>query len=229
MKNIITDLKVQKRYGGRVSVYIDHRWAFTVDLIDAGGLATGMPLDHDRILWLHQKYEAHSAYACAGRFLSYRPRSRWEVERHLSRKGFAPETTAAILARLVKERCLDDDDFSRIFVDSRIRFRPRSKALLRQELLLKGIDSEIIDAVLVNVDDEEMALKFVEKKLKQWVQLDRSVVKMRLIGFLSQRGFSLETAYKTYRKACPPSNRGNGLLETKGEAGTGHSAHRRRS
>ena len=201
MEKVITNLKVQKRCGGRVSVYIDHRWAFTVDLIDAGRLSTGQPLDHGRILRLRRRYEVHSAYTCAVRFLSYRPRSRWEVDRHLSRKGFAPDTTAAILARLLKERCLDDDNFSRIFIANRIRFRPRSKALLRQELLLKGIDNEIIEAVLVNVDDEKMALNSVKKKLKQWALLGRSKMRIRLVGFLSRHGFSLETALKTYRKA----------------------------
>ena len=117
------------------------------------------------------------------------------------RRRFGRETVNTTIERLVEEGYLNDKGFARLFVESRIRSRPRSCALLRRELSQKGIDDEVIDTVLEGVDDEHLARCSIEKKLNQWIKLDPVTFKKRLIGFLQRRGFSLSIAMRTYRDA----------------------------
>ena len=118
-----------------------------------------------------------------------------------SRRRFGGDTVNATINRLSEEGYLDDKEFAHAFVDSRIRSRPRSCALLRQELSQKGIDDDVIVTVLEGIDDEHLAWRSIEKKLNQWGKLDPATFKRRLIGFLQRRGFSLSIAMQTYSDA----------------------------
>jgi len=208
MDNIVTDLKLSKRRQGYVNVYLDHCFAFTVDLLEAAALSKGQELDAAFVAQMRRKHDVHSAYVCAIRYLSHRMRSRKEIDQYLyGRKGFARETIATVIKRLADERYLDDKEFARLFVEGRIRSRPRSRALLRYELSQKGIDDDVIVAVLETVDDDYLAWRSIEGKLKQWVKLDRVDFKKRIIGFLQRRGFSLGIALNAYHHARSQSNR----------------------
>jgi regulatory protein len=207
MKNIITDLKFSKRSQGWVHVYIDHRYSFTIDLIGAAAFSIGQELQADMVNRMKLKNGFRSAYICAIRYLGHRQRSRGEMAQYLGgRRKFSRETVSVTIERLSEEGYLDDKEFARAFVESRIRSRPRSCALLRQELSQKGIDDEVIVTVLEGVDDEQLARCSIEKKLKLWVKLDPATFKKRLIGFLQRRGFSLSVAMRTYRHALARNN-----------------------
>lgn len=200
MKNIVTDLKFSKRHPGRVQVYLDHRYAFTANQMDTAALAQGQQLEAEYIERMARKEEEFSAYTCAVRFLGYRQRSCREVDQYLTgRKGFARNTVDAVIQRLRDERYLDDTAFARLFVESRIRYRPRSCDFLRHELYQKGIDDVVVDTVLNGIDDENLAWRSVEGKLKHWNELGPAAFKKRLIGFLQRRGFPLGIALKIHR------------------------------
>ena len=210
MKNIITDFKFSKRSPGWVQVYLDHRYAFTIKLLDAAALSKGQGLGEAVVARMRRKHEDHTAYVCAIRYLGYRRRSRKEVDRYLSgRKGFARKTVSAVMTRLEEERYLNDEEFARLFIESRVRLRPRSCALLRHELYRKGIDDDVLDTVLKEVDDAHLAWRSIEGKLKQWGHLDRADFKKRLIGYLQRRGFSLGIAMNAYRHALSQGNWGD--------------------
>ena len=201
-------MKISKCWQGRINVFLDYRYAFTADLVDAGTLSKGQTLDAELVTRMQSKHENHSAYVCALRYLGHRMRSRKEIDRYLgSRKGYAPETIATVIKRLVDERYLDDKVFASLFVESRIRSRPRSCALLRHELFQKGIDVGVVDEVLEELDDEQLAWRSIEGKLKQWVKLNRAEFKKKVLGFLQRRGFSFALAMNTYRRADSQSIR----------------------
>ena len=188
-------------------MYLDHRYAFSVNLLEAAALSKGRGLDAELVARMKRNHEDHSAYVCAIRYLSYRMRSRKEVDRYQSgRKGFARKTVISVMKRLTEERYLNDKEFARLFIESRIRSRPRSCALLRHELSQKGIDDDVLDAVLNDVDDELLAWRSVEGKLKQWGHLNRVGFKKRLIGHLQRRGFSISVAMNAYHHAFSQGN-----------------------
>ncbi|HEX5826880.1 MAG TPA: regulatory protein RecX [Candidatus Limnocylindrales bacterium] len=88
------------------------------------------------------------------RFLEARPRSVAEVRRKLTRLGYRAELVAAAVERLAELGFLDDEAFTRAWIESRDRARPRGEHALRRELGLKGVDRALVDAVLEERRDD---------------------------------------------------------------------------
>jgi SOS response regulatory protein OraA/RecX len=84
----------------------------------------------------------------AAAFLAVRPRSVDETRRRLGHLGYAAAPIEIVLDRLLAFGYLDDEVFARTWVESRDRAHPRGESALRRELARKGIDREIIAAVL---------------------------------------------------------------------------------
>jgi SOS response regulatory protein OraA/RecX len=84
----------------------------------------------------------------AARFLEARARSVGEVRRRLTQAGYRPDLVEGAIDRLTGLGMLDDEAFARAWIESRDRASPRGERALRQELALKGIDRETIEAAL---------------------------------------------------------------------------------
>jgi regulatory protein len=84
----------------------------------------------------------------AAAFLAVRPRSVAETRGRLTHLGYPPVLCDQVVERLVTLGYLDDVAFSRAWVESRDRARPRGSLALRQELLRKGVPRAIIDGAL---------------------------------------------------------------------------------
>jgi len=87
-------------------------------------------------------------FAAAARLLEARARSVGEVRRRLTQAGYRPELIEGAIGRLTELGILDDEAFSRAWVESRDRARPRGESALRQELALRGVSREVIDGAL---------------------------------------------------------------------------------
>lgn len=89
----------------------------------------------------------------AARFLEARSRSVHEVRRRLGGAGYRTELVEGAITRMIELGMLDDETFARVWVESRDRARPRGERAIREELRLKGIDREVVDAVMTDRRD----------------------------------------------------------------------------
>ena len=202
MAATITRMVFQRSNVDRVNVYLDGRFAFTLDAVDAAGLKIGQqltPADVERLTTLGTRQKAFDR---AARFLSSRPHSQREVESYLKRKRVDDETIAEVVDRLEKMKYLDDGDFSRFWVENRQRFKPRSKLALRYELQQKGVQRDLADQATRDLDEAEAAWLAVENKLTHWYNLEPETFRRRVFDFLRRRGFNYDVISGTYRKAC---------------------------
>ena len=201
MAGSITALKIQKRSKERVNLFLDGEYAFSVSLAVAATLKKGQYLSDADIEQLKDQYERYKAYHHAVRFLSFRARSQMEVESHLRDKDYTADVINQTVERLKQEHYLDDEAFVRFWLEDRERFRPRGERGLRYELRQKGIADELIDTMLTDLDEDQLAWDAVEPKLRQWHQLDEADLKKKIFGFLSRRGFGYEVAQTVCRRA----------------------------
>jgi regulatory protein len=201
MKQTITDLKLDRRNRGRVRVYLNHGYAFTVNLLDAADLEKGCEISDEIISKLRHKHDQYEAYIRSIKYISYRLRSRREVEQYLTGKRFSPEIIADTITRLTDEKLLNDTVFAQSWINNRNKFKPRATTALRFELLQKGIDKDIIETVLADVDDEVLACTIVERKLGRWCKLNRKDAKVKIFNYLRRRGFNYEISMNAYRYA----------------------------
>jgi regulatory protein len=93
----------------------------------------------------------------AARFLEARPRSVHEVRYKLTTMGYRPALVDEVVVRLTDLRYLDDEAFTRAWVESRDRARPRGEHALRRELQLKGVDAALVGEVLDQRREEARA------------------------------------------------------------------------
>lgn len=201
MAKTITALSVQKRNKERVSVFLDGEYAFSLSLDAALALKRGQALSQSEIDRLQGEDDVARAYNNALRWLGYRPRSRLEIERHLRQKGYETEAVEAAMARLVAHRYVDDAAFARSWLNPRERLRPRGARGLSHELRQKGVEREIIEEVLTDLDEEASAWAAIEGKMRRWQGLDEMTFRKKAMGFLSRRGFAFDIVRKTCDKA----------------------------
>ncbi len=186
----ITALKQQQRNKDRVSLFLDDSFAFGVPAIVAMGLRVGQILTEEEIAVIQDEAALEAGKQSAFRFLAHRPRSEWEIRRNLAGKEYAPVIIEAVIVRLTELKLCDDWEFTRYWVRQREQFKPRSPFVLSQELRQKGIDSEIIDEVLSELDVETSARNAAEKRMYRWVHLDEEDFRHKMSRYLAGRGFS---------------------------------------
>lgn len=201
MAGTITALQIQKRNKERVNVFIDGQFTLAVTTLVAVTLKKGQHLSDGDIERLKGDDEVDKAYNQAIRFLGFRPRSQTEIERYLYDKGYAPEVASHIVERLRQEQYLDDEAFARFWLENRERFRPRGRQALRYELKQKGLDQEVIETALADVDEEESAWTAIEGKIYRWKNLEEQEFKQKVMAFLSRRGFNYEVAGQAANRA----------------------------
>lgn len=103
------------------------------------------------------------------------------------------EVIDELLSRFSEVGLVNDASFAAAWVQSRHEYKHSSKAVLRKELKAKGVsDDEINSAVEVIGQEEELAAAqaIAQKRLRTLQGLPQAVVRRRLVGALSRRGFS---------------------------------------
>jgi regulatory protein len=130
-------------------------------------------------------------------YLSYRPRSEGEIRQWLHKRGFPDEVTETAIAKLREQNLSDDLAFAQFWKETRLSFRPKSKRLIKRELIDKGIDAEIIEQVTKDIDDEQIAYKLGSSRLPALARLDYPDFYRRLSSYLAYRGFSYEVIKHT--------------------------------
>ncbi len=198
--NEITDLIIQKKNKQRVNIFLDDQYAFALDIMKAATLSRGQKISNEKINRLKTEDDFSRALNNAVRFLGHRARSTKEIKVYLSEKDFTDENIQKVIEKLLAEKYLDDIDFTRIWIESRMKFNPKSSWALKFELRQKGIKDSIIENALSSYDDNKAARDSVQKKLSLWKNLDPEKFRKKLYTFLSNRGFNYETTTDIYHQ-----------------------------
>ena len=131
------------------------------------------------------------------KYLSYQPRTVYEMQEYIKKKGFSEDIIEKIIEILLEQNHLNDRDFATLFIESKVRNKPKSKFAFQYELKKKGINPSIIDAILEQYDDQDLALKAVRPKIRMWQNLDEDKFKKKMMNFLRYRGFNYDICLST--------------------------------
>jgi regulatory protein len=199
----ITAIEPQRRDPERVNIYLDGQFAFGASMMVAAarGLSEGATLSAEDVEALRSEDEVEKAFNAALNFLSFRPRSRREIEDYFRRRKLEPEVGTVVVERLERIGVLDDREFARFWVENRQTFRPRGTRALKAELRQKGVESEIIDETLADLgDEEETAFVAGMKKARSYSTADEREFFRKMLGFLQRRGFPYGPAAAASRR-----------------------------
>jgi regulatory protein len=196
----ITKIEQQKKRRGRRNIYADGQ--FVLGLSDEtllrAGLRTGDEVSAGRLAALQQMEERQRTKRTALRYLSTRPRTEREMRDRLREAECSDADIAAVMAELEQAGLVNDEEFARSYVRDALARRPSGRKLLRQKMLLLGLEKELVEHTLDDLlsaeGQEDSALSSARRYLaKKPVPPDqKGLHKLRTLvaGHLARRGFS---------------------------------------
>lgn len=144
------------------------------------------------------------------RFLSYRPRSEKELKDKLKFKKVEPLIIEQIIIKLKEQNFLNDEEFTKWWIEQRTTFKVQGLNLIKLELMQKGIQKEVIENQISKIlaeqdpalqdkssilNERENAKKLIERKMERLKDLPRQEVYQKIGSFLARRGFDMDTIH----------------------------------
>ena len=111
---------------------------------------------------------------------------RWELDETAQNR---------IIARLVKERYIDDERYARAFIKDKIRYNKWGRRKVQQALWLKHIDAVIQQRVLDEIDEKEYldVLRPLLKQKRKSIKAESDYeLNQKLVRFALGRGFGFD-------------------------------------
>lgn len=115
-----------------------------------------------------------------------------EMRDKMKRWGIEPDAQDRVVARLVKERYVDNERYARAFVKDKIRYNKWGRRKVMQALWMKRIDDDIQRSVLDEIDDKEyidVLVPLLKQKRKTIKAKSDYELNQKLVRFALSRGF----------------------------------------
>ena len=201
----ITALSAQQRQANRVNVFVDGKYRFSLDVFQLTeiGLKVGSEYSEEEIAELEQESQFGKLYGRALEYTMMRPHSGKEIRDYLWRKtrttkvrkrttgelydkpGVSQVIADRVYERLVEKGYIDDEKFTKYWVENRSLTKGASRRKLEQELMKKGVARSTIEAAFEGTErsDSEELRKVIMKKRARYPD------EQKFIAYLMRQGF----------------------------------------
>ena len=135
-------------------------------------------------------------------YLTGRMRTVREVEDKLDDLQYGEGDILAVVDRLKELNLLNDEEYAREFVRSRLATKPMSRQKLYLDLRAHKLPEELIESALNELPKETEADNAMEVAKKFWRQmsaLEEPIRRERVLRRLTSRGFSTEASLTAIR------------------------------
>ena len=204
----ITNLSTQQRDPNRINIFVDGKYRFSLDIsqVTSLGVKVGLEYSEQELADLEQESQFGKLYARALEYCLMRPHSAKEVRDYLWRKtrttryrskktgeikerpGVSQTLTDRVYDRLVYKSYVNDEAFTRFWVENRNQTKGMSRRKLEAELRSKGVSNEVIERHLRESgrDDASELRKIIAKKRNRYPD------ETKFIQYLARQGFSYD-------------------------------------
>lgn len=186
----ITAIKAQVKSKDRVSVFVDGKYSFSLNLDELvkHNIKKDLVLDDADLKKLIKISEDGKTKQRALEWVLRRPHSVKEFTDYAYRKKIEEDLRAEIIEYFIERGYLDDEKFALWFAENR-RNKNKSNREISSELAAKGIKRSIIDIALNNLDGEREALQKLYDKNKHKTKYQDE---QKFRQYLYSKGFSYE-------------------------------------
>jgi regulatory protein len=119
----------------------------------AAGLHVGLTLDRQRLRVLRRELRSREALAKAARLLARRDLSEQGLNEELARRRVPPATRSETVTRLVEAGAVDDARLAHRRAEV-LAARGAGDALIRSDLEARGLDGELVENALAELEPE---------------------------------------------------------------------------
>lgn len=129
------------------------------------------------------------------RLCSAREYCRADAMRLMERWGVDDGARESVVARLVRDRFIDEQRYCSAFVHDRMGLQGWGPVRVRRELRMKGIDSRVVEEAMREAPDNSSRLhKALRQKAAQSAGCGRMLLRQRLLRLAVSRGFPMDEA-----------------------------------
>ncbi|PJA99788.1 MAG: hypothetical protein CO128_02445 [Ignavibacteriales bacterium CG_4_9_14_3_um_filter_30_11] len=194
--------KIIKKDDRNVIVHLDNgeNLFLSKEVILKNGLRKGDIISDDKSISLIEENQSFFIRQKAFTLLGRRPHSKYELKIKLKLKKYDNELINNLLDELESKNYLNDHEFALAFARDKQKFKHFGSFRIRNELLKKRVDIEIIEETLDEIfpdgNDADEAVYHLNKKIKNRSKIDLNEKKNndKLMAFLIRKGFDYETA-----------------------------------
>ncbi|HEY5123426.1 MAG TPA: RecX family transcriptional regulator [Ignavibacteria bacterium] len=203
---LITKIEKQKKRRGRYSIFLDNEFGFgiTDNTLLKFGLRKNDELTEQKIDEIKNYDEFDYAKKYSFDLLSRSPKSEKEIRTKLKQKKITDSNIIKVIDALKELKFLDDVNYAKLFVESKLRNNPAGKVVIKNKLREKGIGKELIEESIENFYDdaveekkaESILLKYMKKKTGD----DYYTLKRKCFQHLVSKGFDFDLVNELLRK-----------------------------
>lgn len=126
-----------------------------------------------------------------------------DVQKKIAAAGLDEAAAERIIARLIKEKFLDESRFCKSFVNDKLRFNKWGRIKIGYELQRRHILSDLRAEALGGIDEEayeDTLYELLKAKKKTVKSKDRRDLYYKLLRFAAGRGFESQVAGQCLRR-----------------------------
>lgn len=197
----ITALKQGVKNPDRVNVFVDDKFAFSLDVSQVVDLKikVGLLVSASDLAEFKKASEFGKLYQRALEWVLSRPHSEKELRDYLYKKIYEKKLDKNYIDRIIEKlkakNYVDDLKFAEYYVENRFVKKGVSLKRLKMELLKKGVSKEIIEEVLADSprNEEEEIKKVILKKRNKYDD-------EKLTAYLVRQGFPYDLVRELVRQ-----------------------------
>ena len=188
--------KIQKTRSGKYNIYVGDRKITTYDdvLINTGILYK-KEIDIDELDKIEKQNNYYSAYNKTISYIMKHQRSKKEIENYITKFELTKEENNNILKKLQEIGLINDLNYVKAFISDSINLSNKGPYKIKQELIDNGIDENIIDEELSNIDESiiyDKLIKLIEKKIRTNHNHSEYQLKQKIIIDIVNLGYDRE-------------------------------------
>ena len=137
----------------------------------------------------------NEAYLALAALCAQAEHCQYEMLEKMRRWELPEDAQARVMAKLIKERYVDDERYAQAFVKDKIRYNKWGRRKVEQALWQKRVDEDIRKRVLDDVDDDEYlnVLRPLLKQKRKTIKAKNDYeLNQKLVRFALGRGFTFD-------------------------------------
>lgn len=182
-------------------VYFENNNKFFINynIFEKYKISKDMEFTEEEILEMKYYSDFERAKIKALKYVSGKFKTKMEVRKKL-KEEFQNDVIEDVLYFLEENGYIDDRNYTKLFIEDKQKLNGYGKNKIKSLLIQKGIEKNIIDEFIFDVDDDfefSNALNVGIKKLNLLEnEKDKFKKKQKIINYLAYRGFSFDIIQK---------------------------------
>ena len=186
-------IKYEKKSNGNYQIYLDDgtKIKLNEDVILKHKLLYKKEIDEFLLEEIKTDNNNYDIYNKCVNYIGVRLRSINEIKEYMQRKGVSSKLITETIDRLIKNKLLDDEIFTKAFIKDKLNFTTMGPYRIELELQKHNIDNHIINKYISEIDDniiEEKINKQINKLIKS--NKNKTNLKNKIYNNLLNLGYS---------------------------------------